>query len=75
MGKRQMSKKELDDLRKKEQEEAAAQVRCQGWNREKLMFMTYVLLINCNFLVLHVSSFGWPSAYSDTLSCQFRPYR
>jgi hypothetical protein len=30
MGKRQMSKKELDDLRKKEQEEAAAQVRCQG---------------------------------------------
>jgi hypothetical protein len=58
MGKRQMSKKELDDLRKKEQEEAAAQVRCQGRNSEKLIFITYVLLINCNFLVLHVSSFG-----------------
>jgi len=35
MGKRQMSKKELEDLRKKEQEEAAAQVRCQGWNSMK----------------------------------------
>ena len=67
-----MSKKELEDLRKKEQEEAAAQVGCQGWNYEKLNFVIYVLLIICNFLVLHVSSFGQPSAYSDTLSCRLR---
>jgi hypothetical protein len=44
MGKRQMSKKELEELRKKEQEEAAAQVRCQGWNSMKSLtswFMCY----------------------------------
>jgi len=31
--------------------------------------MIYVLLTICNFLLLHVSSFGKPSAYSGTLSC------
>jgi uncharacterized protein (DUF488 family) len=59
MGKRQMSKKELEDLRKKEQEEAAAQVRCKDWNSTKCWkLMIYVLLVIRNFLVLHVQSFG-----------------
>lgn len=44
MGKRQLSKKELEDQRKKEQEEAAAQVCYKKWN------MKYWIL--CGFIVL-----------------------
>jgi hypothetical protein len=50
MGKRQMSKKEMEELRKKEQEEAAAQVRWKDGNnmkRSSLGFMCYLFFSIC----------------------------
>lgn len=58
MGKRQMSKKELEDQRKKEQEEAAAQVRHNKYNKTAWCTIEvctiYVLFLICDYSALHV---------------------